>query len=154
MFLSSVLPYNPPDWLVVLVIGPIFLCLVLSAFFIFNHRQGQPWPFQSNASFVRALEKEGLIVTKSFTAKRAFELEEGMVEGIHYFIELENGSVLYLNGLYLYDYEPITGNPNKNQPRKFPCTEFVIRRHRNEHYVVDVICAGTVIEPECVGPTL
>ena len=71
-------------------------------------------------------------------------MEEFEDEGLHYFIELVDGRVLFLSGQYLYDYEPISDDPESNQPRSFPCTEFTVRRHKNDGCVVDLLRAGTV----------
>jgi len=38
------------------------------------------------------------------------------------------------------------------RPRKFPCTEFVVRRDRYDGGVVDIQCHGYVLEPEIVIP--
>jgi hypothetical protein len=53
---------------------------------------------------------------------------------------------------YLYDYEPISDDPELNQPRSFPCTEFTVRRHKKDGYVVDIVRGGTVLEPEVMAP--
>lgn len=62
------------------------------------------------------------------------------------------GRVLFLSGQYLYDYEPISDDPELNQPRSFPCTEFTVRKHKTEGYVVDVLCGGSALEPEVMAP--
>ena len=77
------------------------------------------------------------------------ELED---EGLHYFLELDDGRVLLMSGQYLYDYEPITDDPEQNQPRLFPCTQFTVRRHRTKRYVIDLLCGGTVLAPEVMAP--
>lgn len=73
-------------------------------------------------------------------------------EGLHYFLELADGRVLFMSGQYLYDFEPISDDPEMNQPRSFPCSEFTVRRHTKEGYVVDMVCGGTVLEPEVSAP--
>ena len=98
------------------------------------------------------LESQGHLLKQQFQASRTFSVEEYEDEGPHYFIELVDGRVLYLNGQYLYDYEEITDDPGYNQPRKFPCTIFEILRHKLAGYVVDIRCSGTVLEPEVVAP--
>lgn len=47
---------------------------------------------------IQEMEEQGLLVSEYYRATRAFEVQEFQDEGPHYFIELENGSVLYLNG--------------------------------------------------------
>jgi hypothetical protein len=105
---------------------------------------------------IAELEAKGLLLRQSFKARRAFAIEEYEDEGPHYLIELTGdeptgGQVLYLNGQYLYDYEPITDDPQWNQARTFPCTEFEVLRHRKAGYVFHIRCGGTVIEPEVVA---
>lgn len=98
--------------------------------------------------FAYELEARNLLVSNSFLADRAFRVDEFADEGPHYFLELEDGGILHLCGKYLYDYEPMEGSP-----RHFPCTQFVLRRHAELGYVVDLICSGLVIEPEVEAPS-
>jgi hypothetical protein len=51
-----------------------------------------------------------------------------------------------LSGQYLYDHDA------EDQPRTFPCSEFVVQRHRIKGYVVDIVCRGAVLEPEAIAP--
>jgi hypothetical protein len=71
------------------------------------------------------------------------ELDE---EGLHYFIEVDDHSTLFLSGQYLYNYD------SEEQPRTFPCTAFAVRRHRTRGYAVDIVCLGTILEPEVFAP--
>jgi len=135
------------------VIGVLFLLLCVVALIVFNP-PGSPWLVSDPEAYIRELEEKGLLAATDFRATRAFEVAEYEDEGSHYFIELEDGAVLYLNGQYLYDYEPVEDDPELNQPRQFPCTDFTIRRHRKQGFVVDVICRGHVLEPETVAPPL
>jgi hypothetical protein len=112
---------------------------------------GTKWFFFDPRS-LEEVEKNGLLETINYRAQRAFQVEEYEDEGSHYFLELEDGSVLYLNGQYLCEYEPLNDDPELNQPRQFPCTEFAIRRHKKKGYAVDILCSGTVIEPEITAP--
>lgn len=97
--------------------------------------------------FADQLEARNLLASTSFRADRAFRVDQLEKEGPHYFLELENGDILHLSGNYLYDYEPIDG-----AQRHFPCTEFIVRRHAQLGYVVDLLCFGLVIEPEIEAP--
>jgi hypothetical protein len=94
------------------------------------------------------LAQRNLLVAVPYTADRAFRVDESSDEdGPHYFLELEDGSVLHLCGTYLFDYEPA-----EHMPRHFPCTQFAVRRHAESGEVVDLLCGGTVIEPEIEAP--
>lgn len=135
---------EPFLWLVMPV---LFLGAVGAAMRLFNG------PNLAPRDQIREWEEQGLLVSTDFRARRAFQVEEYEDEGPHYVLELEDGSVLYLNGQYLYDYEAIEDDdPEFHQPRRFPCTEFTVRRHRDKGYVVDLDCRGTVLEPEEVQP--
>ena len=101
---------------------------------------------------IEEMEQQGLLIHEKYEATRAFQVEEFEDEGCQYFIELKNGSVLFLCGQYLYDYEPLGNEPKQKQPRKFPCTEFTVLRDKRDGLIVDVVCGGTVIEPECEVP--
>jgi hypothetical protein len=93
---------------------------------------------------LRDMEARGQIVKTDHKAHRAFEVEEFEDEGLHFFVEVEDGGVLYLTGQYLYDYQP--------SPRLFPCTEFTVIQNKDKGWVEDVQCRGTALEPEIVCP--
>jgi hypothetical protein len=135
-----------------LALGLLFILLSVAAVYLFNPWWATPLGLMKSEEVLRRLEDEGLLASSDFQARRAFGVQEFDDEGLHYFLELTDGRVLFLSGQYLYDYEPIAHDPEMNQPRRFPCTEFTIRRHKTEGYVVELICRGAVIEPEFVAP--
>ena len=89
---------------------------------------------------IEQLDQQGLILREKCEARRAFQVEEFEDEGCQYFIELKNGSVLFLCGQYLYDYEPADGRFEARRPRTFPCTEFTLLRHKETGDILDVFC--------------
>ncbi len=132
-----------------LAILMIFFCFV--ALLLFSKREKFQASFEEN---VRQLEEAGLLVEEDFRALRAFQVEEFEDEGSRYYLELADGRVLRLHGQFLYDYEPLPDESELNWPRRFPCSEFTLRRHRDAGYVVDLICRGEVLEPELEAPPL
>ena len=129
-------------------LGLLLLLLSIVSLYLFN-----PWwanlPWRMTPEEIRdRLEDEGLLVSSDYQTRRAFGVKEFEDEGLHYFLELVDGRVLFLSGQYLYDYEPLNDDPELNQPRRFPCADFTIRRHKIEGHVVEVVCRGAVIEPE------
>jgi hypothetical protein len=42
---------------------------------------------------------------------------------------------------------------DESQPKRFPCTEFSVIRHKKEGWVFDIDCRGEVLEPEPVVPS-
>ncbi len=137
-----------PIGIVALVVGAEVATVVLA--------RGESTPFgilgpKYKDLTLESLRRKGQIVSDEFRARRAFEVEEYNDEGTHYYIELEDGSVLYLSGQYLYDYDAIEESPpddDLNQPRLFPATEFVIHRHKRQGYVVEIEPKGPAFEPE------
>jgi len=75
-------------------------------------------------------------VTHTYRARRAFELE-----GRHYFVELEDGSVMFLSGGYLWNAH-------------MPNSEFVLSWKRLTGFRAGIECTGKPLEPELVVPAL
>jgi hypothetical protein len=123
-----------------------YLCmLMVTIAFMLDHPR---LPRQAMTSeLADDLEKRQLLVSTSFCADRAFRVDESNEEGPHYFLELEDGTILHLSGNYLYDYEPHEGSL-----RHFPCTRFTVRRHAELGHSVDILCGGLIIEPEVEAP--
>ena len=131
----------------------VFFGSLVGSLILFNRRGFRSLtPGQINKDYIEELRRKSLLLSESFTARRAFQVQEFEDEGSHYFIELDDRRTLYLNGQYLYDFEPLPSDPEPSQSRKFPCTEFTILRHKSAGYVVDIVCAGKVLEPELVAP--
>ncbi|MGA0525210.1 hypothetical protein ACO2WH_25480, partial [Escherichia coli] len=83
----------------------VTLGLLLVAVYVFNRPSLRRKPL---AERLAELDAKGLLVRQRFQATRAFAVEAFEDEGPQYYIELSDGRVLYLNGQYLYDSEPIT----------------------------------------------
>jgi hypothetical protein len=99
-----------------------------------------------------SLEQAGLLLPEPYLAKRAFQVEELEDEGSHDYIELDDGGVLFLSGQYLYEYEPVFRRDRLERPRRFPCTRFSLRRHKEAGHLVDIRCEGPALEPEILVP--
>ena len=116
-------------WMLILIVGTLI---------IFNYRRPMP-KGESAAEQLQKLAEQGMLIKTDYRARRAFSVEEFEDEGLHFFIELDDGGILYLNGQYLYDYQ------------QFPRTEFTISRHREAGWVADIECCGTVIAVDALG---
>jgi hypothetical protein len=150
---ANLLPVSAQSWTFHTLVFVTFILLCSAALWLFNKPGARPsFGGQSQNDYVQDLERKGLLVSTGYRARRAFQVEEFEDEGSHYFIELEDGAVLYLCGQYLYEYEPIDDDPELKQERRFPCSEFTVRRNRKKGFVVDILCGGTVIEPEIMAP--
>ncbi len=134
-----------PTWaiiaLVVTLIGSGFLSILL-----LNLRTPPPKLAARNKDEeIAELDAQGLLTSETYHAKRAFT--RGIAEGVHYYLELADGRVLYLDGQYLDNYDGHGANK-----RTFPCTEFDILRQKGEGYIVGLRCRGTVINPQHTEP--
>jgi hypothetical protein len=151
--LVSVVWPNPPFWLIVPV-GPIVLFIaVILALIVFNAPGAWRRKRYDPVLHANELEAQGLLAVESYKATRCFQVEEFEDEGSHYFLEIEDRRVLFLSGQYLWSYEPVVKKSEIVELRKFPNTEFVLRRHRAARYVVDILCNGVAMEPELVVPS-
>ncbi|HSL96623.1 MAG TPA: hypothetical protein VLA35_12025, partial [Thermoleophilia bacterium] len=87
-----------------------------------------------------------LVPIRRYAALRALRVEEKGRHGPHYFVLLEDGAVLHLNGRYLRGYEP-----TDDRPRVFPCTSFEPTEGRS-----NLDCIGEPFEPDVarrpIGP--
>lgn len=81
-----------------IVMGTLLLLLIGIAQVLFN------WPIDwrkerfNQEDYIKDLEAKELLVSTDYQATRAFELEEYEDEGLHYFLELSDKTVLYLAG--------------------------------------------------------
>ncbi len=148
----ALLPPNAPEWLTgVGILTGFFLSLFLTNKLV-NAPGTNFWSLSRAREPGEQPEQDGLLVSTAYRAIRYFEVEASNEEGPHYFIELHDGPVLYMNGRYLAALGPHKVLNMIDRPRKFPCTEFVVRRDRYDGCVVDIQCGGSALEPEIVTP--
>ncbi len=147
----KLLPGNSPEWLtpiVVLISAGLSLYLTNK---LVNVRGTRFWRMGPAQASVEQLEQEGGLSSAEFHATRAFQVEELHDEGSNYFLELQDGAVLFLSGHYFHEHEPLEVDGSIVQRRKFPNTEFVVRRD-GEGNGIDIKCRGRVLEPEVITP--
>lgn len=148
-FAFKVVPKGTSPALIGLTLGAVLIVVAAAAWFFLNlgRRKTPPGPT------LNELQSQGMVVSENYQAKRAFEIEEFEDEGRHYFIELADGSVLYLNGQYLYDYGDEQDGSVQPSSQSFPNTDFTLLRHRTDNYVLDIVRRGAFLPPETVGPS-
>lgn len=161
LFVFAVIMLTIPLWgllwrhvnplLATLAVFTFFIGLTFAAFSVIR-RLSRKTPTANSEQFRLQLDEQGLLEAKDFRATRAFMVDEYEDEGPHYFLDLVEGGVLYLNGQYLYKYEPVD-DEGEPEARRFPCTAFTVRRHKTKEYVLDIDCRGEVLHPEIVVPS-
>jgi hypothetical protein len=148
----ALLPADAPGWQIDAAIVAGFLLSLFLTNKLVNAPGTRFWSLSRAPEPDESPEQEGLLVSTAYRAKRYFEVEASDEEGPHYFIELDDGSVLYMSGRYLAAFRPRKIFNLIDYPRKFPCTEFIVKRDRCDGCIVDIQCSGSPLEPEIVTP--
>lgn len=140
-----------PFWPAIALISGAGAAAFAVAMWLFHPKGSDPFHRKSREQYLADLEALGLLDARSYRVTRAFTADPHDDEGPLYFMEVEDGGILYLGGQYLWDYEPMADDELGEQPRRIPCTELTVRWHRRDESVVDLVCSGRVFEPEHVG---
>jgi hypothetical protein len=99
----------------------------------------------------KQLEAKGRVTSTAYRARRAFRVVELEIKGLHYYLELEDGGVLYLfgeKGMSLY------GAPQNRQSTDlppFPNTDFLVKRKAQDGSLMGVYVRGVPLEAEVVN---
>lgn len=133
------------DDLSILIIPMIFIGSLILAHFLFNLPRET---YYSLDDYLAELKKQGCLENRLFKAKRAFGVEDSDGTGLIYFLELEDNSVLYLNGLYLHESELDYAT---SKSCLFPSTEFQLVLDNKNGYLIQLNCSGSVLEPEFIA---
>jgi hypothetical protein len=112
----------------------VFCLAIFASLILFNLSVR---PGRESSLTTQALENQGLVTAEEFKVRRALQVEEFEDEGSHFFLELNDGNVLFLSGQYLYDYAPVD-DIDPEQGRLFPCSEFTVKRHKDKGYVIEI----------------
>jgi hypothetical protein len=141
-----------PGWAVPPLFAGLLLGLAALAQWLFGGRWADAFGALAPEERARRLEEQGRLESTTFHVTRAFGVVEGGDEDVHYFLEIDDGRVLFLDGPSVADYEPFDDGAALPRPRRFPCTEVTLCRHKDGGALVHVRCAGSVVEPEMLPP--
>lgn len=114
----------------ILVVG---FCAALFVLGLLAWRGARQSGYDAVAAETERLRNAGQLVTQPYAIRRAFRIAESAVEGPHYFLETNDGRVLYLAGQYLYQ---------EDGAELFPSPSIILERHAEHGYVVDLVCEG------------
>jgi hypothetical protein len=140
----SLLPDAPPA----LGIAVAFALLFSSAP-LFNKGLLRKLKGQTRKQYIAELEAKGLLIRQVFESARAFYFDDLNTGCSAYFVDVGDRGVLCLYGQD-YNFEPIDDDKEFNQPRQFPCTQFVVIRKKGDPEILDVILEDKVFEPTVV----
>ena len=140
--------------LIVLVLGGGLAVAVLGYLFSnapawIRRLRGVSWD-----DYLLQLEKTGKALREEYEASRALTVEELHTSSLLHFIDIGDGKILCLFGQQYYDFEPITDDPEVNQPRLFPTTTFSLVRHHKRDEVISLVPGADVFEPTVCEPII
>ena len=101
---------------------------------------------------LKQLEADGKAVRENYRMRRAMTFEDWGTSSIAHLIELDDGRLLCLHGQYYYDFEPIDDDPEVNQPRRFPTSEFSLLRDARNGTVLMLTPGNEVVAPTVCAP--
>ena len=133
--------------LVVLVLGIGLLIAIVGYFFAnapawLRRLRGVSWD-----DHLHQLEAEGKAVREEYRALGALTVEELNTSALVHFIDIGGDKILCLYGQQYFDFEPISDDPEVNQPRQFPTESFSLLRHAKSGEVLSLFPGSTVVEP-------
>lgn len=137
---------------IVLVLG-VGLLVAVIGYFVSNapawsrRFRGVSWE-----NHLKLLETSGKAVREEYQATRALTAEALHTSSIIHFIDIGEGNILCLYGQQYFDFEPITDDPEINQPRQFPTKDFSLLRHVKKGDVLSLFPGSAVLEPTICGP--
>jgi hypothetical protein len=137
---SDLIPEGLMPWAMIVVI-PLAVFL---AFVLFDRGFLRRLLISDEKYIEKQLEK-GRAARETHNVTRALSFEDLRTGRMVHFLELGDGSVMVLYGQYLYEYEPIDDDPEVNQPRLFPTSEFTVVRPRNGDELLDLKVGSNVI---------
>lgn len=138
--------------LAVLALGGALLIAVLGYFVSnvpawFRRLRGISWD-----DHLGQLEADGEAVRENYRASRALTIEDLNTSSLVHFIDIGGGKVLCLYGQQYFDFEPITDDPDVNQPRQFPTKSFSLLRHAKNGEVLSLFPGSAVFDPTVCDP--
>ena len=121
------------------------------AVLIFNKGALRRMRFRTDQDFANTELEAGRAFTRSYKVSRALSFEDLNTSCMVHFLELSDGGVMCLYGQHLYEFEPIDDDPELNQPRRFPTSEFTIVWSRRDGEVLDLRVGTDVIGTNLIG---
>jgi len=101
---------------------------------------------QTDDEYIRNLIDKGKAEKENYSVKSAITFDDLNTGCLCHIIEFEDCKHICLYGQYLYDYVEIDDDPELNQNRTFPTSEFCIIRKLNNSQVLKLEIGSTVIE--------
>ncbi|MCA0902219.1 hypothetical protein [Microbulbifer agarilyticus] len=129
------------------IVGVIFaLALMLSSVIVCNEGFLRRLKGQSEDDHINQLIGERAAVVESFKVHDAITFEDLSTGCLCHLLNIGDNRVACLYGQYLYEYSEITDDPELNQNRMFPTTDFTWVRHLKNNTIIRLEIGKSVCE--------
>ena len=104
--------------------------------------RGISWP-----EHVARLESSGKAVREFYESNRAITVDDYRTGCIAYLVDVGDAGLLCLYGQDYFEFSPIDDDPDFNQPRRFPTSDFSLSRHKRTGDVLQLFPGDVIFEP-------
>ncbi|MCX2832848.1 hypothetical protein [Microbulbifer thermotolerans] len=119
---------------------------MFSSVIVFNEGILKKLKGQSEDEYLDEMLKKNLAKKEHYRARKAITFEDLSTGCLCHIIEIGVDSSICLYGQYLYDYVEIADDPELNQQRKFPTSQFALIRKNKNHEILRIDIGDEVIE--------
>ena len=123
-----------------------WFALMFSSVIVCNEGFFRKLKGQSDDDYIDEQLNKKLALRERYIVSKALTFEDLSTGCLCHIIETEEGGSICLYGQYLYDYVGITDDPELNQPRMFPTSEFTLIRDKKNREILRVDIGDKVIE--------
>lgn len=113
---------------------PVLFSIIIVVWFVYSIRSYNKLRSGFSLSLYEDDLASGVAEVTRFHATEAIRVQDFENEGGCYFLHLEDGQTLFLQGQYLCDME---------EAKKFPCSEFEVVRGLKSCAILDLVCCGS-----------
>ena len=106
---------------------------------------------QTDEGYIKELCSKNLAVTESYQVSEAITFEDLSTGCLCHLLKVGDRYVLCLYGQYLYEYSEINDDPELNQDRKFPTSEFSLTRKIKTNEIMQLQIGSIVIDESRLG---
>lgn len=124
----------------------VWLALMFSSVYVCNEGLLRRLKGQSVNDYIEELLVKKQAVREYYKAQRAITFDDLSTGCLCHIVDIGNDRLLCLHGQYLYDYVQIDDDPELNQDRKFPTSEFSLVRIPKRDQVVRLDIGKDVVD--------
>lgn len=128
----------------------VWFVLMLSSVIVCNEGFLRRLKGQSDNEYLDELLMKKLAQKEHYRARKALTFEDLSTGCLCHIIEIGDDSSICFYGQHLYDNVEITDDPENNQKRKFPTSEFTLIRKKKNQEILRIEVGNEVLEQNYV----